>query len=153
MNKDSHYFSYKNCIYYFLTSASVRFPLRPYLPLNKNHKISNPQNTNVKKVLTHKIPTRKVFEPIKYTWEKVLDSQYSTWKKFGLVKIPTWKNVWPTNTSKKNLGPQENVLDPRNTHEIKFWTNEIPTKRNFRPKKARWYDRPTKYPRQKFMNP
>ena len=72
-------------------------------------------------------------------------------KKFGPVKIPTWKNFWPTNTSKKNLGPQENVLDPRNNHEKTFWTKEMPTKRNFRPKQVRWYDRPKRPTRDIFL--
>ena len=38
---------------------------------------------------------------------------------------------------RENLGPtkypRENILDLRNTHEKKFWTNVIPTK-------ARWHD-------------
>ena len=38
----------------------------------------------------------------------------------------------------------ENISDPRNTHEKKSWTNEIPTRKNFGP---------TKYPREKIWDP
>ena len=42
--------------------------------------------------------------------------------------------------------PREKILDPRNTHEKKFTTYEIPTRRNFGPRMAQWHDdtRPTK---------
>ena len=50
-----------------------------------------------------------------------------TRKKFGPTKIPTRKS-----------------LDPRNTHEKKFQTQEIPTRKDFGP---------TKYPQQKIKDP
>ena len=57
-------------------------------------------------------------------------------------EIPTTENFGPTNTREKILTheihtrknfrptkyPQKKILDPRNTHEKKFWTHEIPTK-------------------------
>ena len=47
------------------------------------------------------------------------------------------KNFGPTNTHEENFGPtkypQEKILNPRKTHEEKFWTHEIFTK-------ARWHD-------------
>ena len=41
--------------------------------------------------------------------------------------------------------PREKNSDPRNTHEKKFQTHEIPTGKTFVPTKARWHDgtRPT----------
>ena len=36
------------------------------------------------------------------------------------------------------------ILDPQNTHERKFWTHEIPRRKNLRP---------TKYPREEFSDP
>ena len=47
--------------------------------------------------------------------------------KFWTDKVPTRKNFRPT----KN--PRGKILDPRNIHEKKFQTHEIPTK-------ARWHD-------------
>ena len=38
------------------------------------------------------------------------------------MKYPREKNFGPTKY------PREKILDPRNTHEKKFWTHEIPMK-------------------------
>ena len=43
----------------------------------------------------------------------------------------------------KILNPRKKFLDPRNTHEKKFGTHEIPTANDFGP---------TKYPREKIWN-
>ena len=52
--------------------------------------------------VTHEIPTRKSFGTTKYLEEK---------------------NVMPTKQSRAKIS------DPRNTHEKKIWTHEIPTKK------------------------
>ena len=42
------------------------------------------------------------------------------------------------------LDPREKISDPRNIHEKKILTHEIPTRKNFRP---------TEYPREKILDP
>ena len=61
--------------------------------------------------------------------------------------------------------PREKILDPRNTHEKKFRTHEIPTRKNLDPwnthKKKFWTHQlptrknlgPSKYPREKNFRP
>ena len=39
----------------------------------------------------------------------------------------------------KILDPQEKIWDPRNTHEKKFETHEIPTRQTLGPTKAQWH--------------
>ena len=74
----------------------------------KRDKISDPRNTRQKEFWTHKIATRKNFEPRKYRHD-ILDPQNTNEKKFGILEIPTRK---------------------------KFRTREIPAKKNFGPTKA-----------------
>ena len=74
----------------------------------QREKISDPQNTHEKKSWTHKIPTRKNFEPMKYPHDN----------KFWIHNIPTRKSLGPSKC------PREKIWDPRNTHEEKFRTYE-----------------------------
>ena len=71
-------------------------------------------------------------------------------RKFWTREIPTRKNLGPTNTHKKNLGPakyqRKKTLDPRNTHEKKIWT----PRNTHEGTKAQWHDitrhtRPTEF--------
>ena len=60
------------------------------------------------------------------------------------------KNLDPRNTHEKKFWTHEILarknLDPRNTLEQKFRTHEIPMRKNFGPTKARWQHgtRPTR---------
>ena len=69
---------------------------------------------------------------MKYPREKNLDPRNTHEIKIQTHKIPTRKNLRPTEQ------PLEKIWDAQSTHEKKFWTHKIPT-RNFRPAKARWH--------------
>ena len=58
------------------------------------------------------------------------------WKQLFLSKLMYWRGTYETSARR--------ILDPRNSHEKKIWTHEIPTKNNFRP---------TKYPGEEIWNP
>ena len=86
------------------------------------------------KSLNHEIKFKKKNWPTKDSREKNLTREILTRKNFGLARkfwtheIPTRKNFRPTKyPQEKNFEPtkypRENILDPRNTHEKKFWTH------------------------------
>ena len=86
----------------------------------------------MKKNLTRKIPTRKIFCPAKYPREKISDPQNTHDKKILDHQILTRKKFCPT----KYL--QEKISDAKIPCQNKFLTQEIATRKNFGP---------TKYPR------
>ena len=59
----------------------------------------------------------------------------------------TTENLWIGKLATK-------TLDPRNTHEKKFWTHKTPTRKKFRPTKKPTTKKfgPTKYPWQKSLD-
>ena len=77
-------------------------------------------------------------------------------EKFWTHEIPTRRNLEST---RKNPGPTkhpgEKNLDSRNTHEKKFETRKIPTRKKFGTHEIpiRKYFEPTKYPREKIFDP
>ena len=98
--------------------------------------------------------------------EKIEPTKYSREKKLGPTKYPR----------EKYLDQQNIHLEPRNTHEKKFWTHETPTRINVGPTKYPWEKNldqqnthekkfwihetptgknfePTKYQREKILDP
>ena len=85
------------------------------------------------KSLNHEIKYKKKNWPTKYSREKKSDPRntrknFGPARKFWTHETPTRKNFRPTKyPQEKNFGPtkypRENILDPRNTHEKKFWTH------------------------------
>ena len=75
--------------------------------------------------VTHEIPTRKKFGPMKYPREKFLDPQNSQEQIFRAHEIPRRKNLGPTKYQRdKSLDRREKISDSWNTRE-KIRTHKI----------------------------
>ena len=73
-------------------------------PRTKNYKITHERKrwSHAKKFRAHEIPTRKKFEPTKYSQEKIWDTRNAYEKIFWTREIPTRKYSGPT---RKYFGP------------------------------------------------
>ena len=102
-------------------------------------------NIHEQKCWTQEIPTRKIFGPTKYAWEKILDLQQTHEKKFWIHETPTRKKIFkPRNAHfSTHKIPTKKNFDLPNTRDKKILTHETPTRRTFGP---------TKYTREKILD-